>query len=64
MADNKKQNYPIDINNSTLISISKTEPIDLDFNKFLAGNSPDETIHEISTSNDLQIISEVHYYLK
>ncbi len=60
MADNKRPINPVDINNSTFINFNKDEPIDLDFNKFLAGNSPDETIHEISTSNDLQIISEVY----
>jgi hypothetical protein len=59
MADNKRPINPVDINNSTFINFNKDEPIDLDFNKFLAGNSPDETIHEISTTNDLQIISEV-----
>ena len=61
-----KINLPI--NNSDLVNVSTTfmnitsdEPLGLDLNKFLNSN-PDETLPEISYSNDLSIITQVKNY--
>ncbi len=47
------------INESTLINLDKGQPVGLDFKKFLSEANPDMTVHSISQSNDLPIISQV-----
>lgn len=52
--------------NTSFASHKTSEPMGLDFNKFLQVN-PDETIHEISQTNDLslvQAINEQHISIK
>lgn len=48
------------INPNTIINLNTAAPVGLDFNKFAMGNNPDQTVHAISQSNDLPIISEVN----
>lgn len=48
------------INNNTIINLDGVQPIGLDLNRFLNSNDPDQTIHSISQSNDLPIISELN----
>jgi hypothetical protein len=48
----------------TMINLhSGEEPIGLDLNNFMNNVCSDQTIHSISTSNDLPILSEVIIYL-
>lgn len=46
---------------TTLINVNSGQPIGLDMNKFMNNTVCDQTVHSISTSNDLPIIAEVIY---
>jgi len=48
------------LNNNTLINFDGGKPVGLDLNKFMNDMNPDMTVHAISQSNDLPIISEVN----
>jgi len=59
--DNSNQmmnNY--NLNNHTLINFDGGKPVGLDLNKFMNDMNPEMTVHPISQSNDLPIISEVN----
>lgn len=51
----------INNNNTTLLGLNTGMPMGLDLNSFI-NNDCDQTIHNISTSNDLPIISEVYKF--
>ena len=59
MRRNSDNNAGININDNTLINLDKGQPVGLDFKKFMSEANPDMTVHSISQSNDLPIISEV-----
>ena len=47
---------------NTMINLNINQPIGLDINNFISNvNNCDQTVHNISTSNDLPIISEVYF---
>jgi hypothetical protein len=55
-----RRNSSRDVNDQTMINLNSGNPVGLDINKFMSNiNSCDQTVHGISTSNDLPIISEV-----
>jgi hypothetical protein len=50
-------------NNTTIVGLNSNQPIGLDLNKFVSNiNNLDQTVHNISTSNDLPLISEVKVF--
>ena len=56
--DNDNRRFSQD---NTMINLNMNQPIGLDLNKFISNvNNCDQTVHNISTSNDLPIISEVY----
>lgn len=56
--DTQDRGNPDVTGNSTIIGLNSGQPLGLDLNNF--GNDYcDQTIHSISTSNDLPIIAEV-----
>jgi hypothetical protein len=59
--ENQNKRYAgVDVNNQTIINLNSNQPIGIDLNKFVSNiNNCDQTMHSISTSNDLPIISEV-----
>ncbi len=57
--DNANKRYSDNpINNNTIINLDNSTPIGIDLNRFM-GCDADQTIHSISQSNDLPIISEL-----
>jgi hypothetical protein len=50
------------MNDNTLINVDGGQPMGLDLNKFMNYVDADQTVHSISQSNDLPIISEVNYF--
>ena len=55
-----KRNSSRDINDQTMINLNSGNPVGLDINKFMSNiNACEQTVHGISTSNDLPIIAEV-----
>jgi hypothetical protein len=55
-----RKNSAKDINDQTMINLNSGNPVGLDINKFMSNiNACEQTVHGISTSNDLPIISEV-----
>jgi hypothetical protein len=47
------------ITSTSFVNFKNNEPINLDLNKFISGNDPNMTMHDISSSNDLPLIQEV-----
>jgi hypothetical protein len=51
---------PNNINNATIINLNTNQPIGIDLSKFDSNiNNMNQTMHSISTANDLPLISEV-----
>lgn len=70
-SDNDEDNYDMNIDddidlmrrhsdNTTIINMNSGQPIGLDMNKFMNNVLSDQTVHSISTSNDLPLIAEVN----
>ena len=59
-SDNSSQMMNNNLNNNTLINFDGGKPVGLDLNKFMNDMNPEMTVHPISQSNDLPIISEVN----
>ncbi len=57
----RRNSEKIPVNSHTLINVDPEQPLGLDLNNFMNNVDPDQTIHAISQSNDLPIISEVVY---
>lgn len=55
----ERTNYLQTSSDNSVNNFKEKEPMNLDLNSFLKGN-PDETIHEISQSNDLPILHEIN----
>ena len=51
-------NY-INVTTTSFVNYKSNEPMNIDLNKFMKLNNPDETVHDISSSNDLPMIQEV-----
>jgi hypothetical protein len=49
------------MNVNTLINVNSGQPIGLDLKGFMNNQDPDMTVHSISQTNDLPIISEVKF---
>lgn len=51
-------------NDTTMIGMSSNTPLDIDYNSFMENVMCDQTVNNISKSNDLPIISEVKFLFK
>lgn len=56
--NNQDKRFSEPVDNTTMIGFSANQPMGLDMNSF-ANDFGDQTMHSVSTSNDLPIIAEV-----
>jgi hypothetical protein len=57
--DSINLNNYINVTTTSFVNYKSNEPMNIDLNKFMKLNNPDETVHDISTSNDLPMLQEV-----